>query len=157
MGPYMPADLTPFSELKRVVPSILYKYVGKVKHKRYWPLKEILIAENEGEYQEVIEEAADILKNNMTLVSRKWERPWISLTGGIDSNTTFAAANGNYDKFETFSYISAEKEVPDAEAAKRIAARFGVNHHEYHIPGNNSELDDFEAKRAAIQIGRAHV
>lgn len=157
MGPYMPADLTPFSELKRVVPSILYKYVGKVKHKRYWPLKEILIAENEGEYQEVIEEAADILKNNMTLVSRKWERPWISLTGGIDSNTTFAAANGNYDKFETFSYISAEKEVPDAEAAKRIAARFGVNHHEYHIPGNNSELDDFEAKRELFRHNNGYV
>ena len=75
----------------------------------------------------------------------------------IDSNTTFAAANGNYDKFETFSYISAEKEVPDAEAAKRIAARFGVNHHEYHIPGNNSELDDFEAKRELFRHNNGYV
>ena len=70
----------------------------------------------------------------MELVTKKWKKPWISLTGGIDSNTTFAAGNGNYEKFETFSYISAEKEVPDAAAAKEIASHFGLKHHEYHIP-----------------------
>lgn len=47
------------------------------------------------------------------------------MTGGIDSNTTFAAANGFYDKFEAFSYLSAPKEAPDAEAAKKLRINLG--------------------------------
>lgn len=82
----------------------------------------------------------------MELISKKWEHPWISLTGGIDSNTTFAAANGMYDKFETFSYISAPKEVPDAEAAKKISDAFDVKHHVYNIPDNSDEIADYDLK-----------
>lgn len=148
MGPYLPGDLTPFKEIKRIVPSIIYTFSKKnITHKRYWPLNEIQIVSDEDEYKEVIEKAAEILKNNMILVSNKWNKPWISLTGGIDSNTTFAAANGNYKKFETFSYISAEKEVPDAEAAKKIARNFGIRHHEFNIPNQNCELKDFEERK----------
>lgn len=143
MGAYLPADLTPFSEVKRVVPSICYSYKERVKHKRFWPTKECSITETDYEYEQVIKDAADILKNNMQLVSEKWNKPWISLTGGIDSNTTFAAGNGNYDQFETFSYISTEKEMPDAQAAQKIADHFGVKHHVYHIPENNAELKNF--------------
>lgn len=158
MGPYLPADLTPFTEVKRIVPSILYTYYnGSITHKRYWPLKDITVATDEKEYQRVIEEAAEILKNNMTLVSRKWEHPWISLTGGIDSNTTFAAANGNYDKFETFSYISAEKEIPDAVAAKQISEKFCINHHEYRIPSQNNELKDFEERRELFRHNNGYI
>lgn len=144
MGPYLPADLTPFSDVKRIVPSIAYHYNGKVTHERFWPLKNITIAENPADYDEIITKAADILNSNMALVSKKWNRPWISLTGGIDSNTTFAAGNGNYDKFETFSYISAEKEKPDAAAAKKIAKRFGVKFNLFRIPDNDSDIENFD-------------
>lgn len=157
MGPYLPADLTPFSELKRIVPSILYSYNGKISHKRYWPLKEIKEVADEYEYNQTIHQAADILKNNMILICKKWNKPWISLTGGIDSNTTFAACNGNYDKFETFSYISAEKEIPDAEAAKTIASHFGLRHHEYHIPSDNKDLDLFEEKRELFRHNNGYI
>lgn len=157
MGPYLPVDMTPFAELKRVVPSIMYQYDGKkITHYRYWPLKNRTVAKGE-EYDRVIEETADILKNNMTLVSKKWNHPWISMTGGIDSNTTFAAGNGNYDKFETFSYISAEKEVPDAAAAKKIAEKFGLKHHEYHIPDKNNEMELFEEKRELFRHNNGYV
>lgn len=157
MGPYLPADLTPFAELKRVVPSIKYCYDGRITHKRYWPVENLSTAVEQKDYDTVIREAANILRNNMTLVSRKWQHPWISMTGGIDSNTTFAAGNGNYDKFETFSYISAEKEVPDAAAAKKIAERFGLTHHEYHIPDNNSEMTLFEEKRELFRHNNGYV
>lgn len=158
MGPYLPADLTPFSDVKRIVPSIKYLYKdGSVQHKRFWPLESCTIAENEEDYTKVIEEASDILHKNMELVSKKWSRPWISLTGGIDSNTTFAAANGSYDKFETFSYISAEKEVPDAAAAKRIAEHFGLKHHELHIPDDSSELEDFEEIREILRHNNGYI
>lgn len=74
MGPYLPADLTPFKELKRVVPSIKYYNDEQITHKRFWPLKDIKTAEGK-EYEKVIQEAADILRNNMTLVSKKWNHP----------------------------------------------------------------------------------
>lgn len=145
MGPYLPADLTPFDEVKRVVPNILYTFNGSsVTHKRFYPLKNITECKNDEEYQEVINKAADILKNNMELVSRKWKNPYISLTGGIDSNTTFASANGIYDRFKTFSYVSAEKETIDADAAKTIADKFNVKHTLYQIPQTSDELKNFD-------------
>lgn len=157
MGPYLPCDFTPFAEVKRIVPSILYAYDKEISHQRYWPLTEVKEAVEEKEYQEVIQKASEILKSNMELISKKWKHPWISLTGGIDSNTTFASGNGNYNKFETFSYISAEKEIPDAEAAKKIASHFNVKHHEYHIPMKNDELELFEEKRELFRHNNGYV
>ena len=145
MGPYLPGDLTPFSELKRIVPNIDFCYKdGVVQHTRFYPRKEIAQCANSREYDAVIKKAADILKNNMELIARKWERPQISLTGGIDSNTTFAAANGNYDKYETFSYLSAEKEIPDVEAAEKIAKRFGVKHTLYRVPQTDEGIEKYD-------------
>ena len=157
MGPYLPADLTAFSEVKRIVPSILYSYREAVSHKRYWPLEHQEMADNETSYQCVIEQAAEILKNNMQLISQKWEHPWISLTGGIDSNTTFAAGNGVYDKYESFSYISAEKEVPDAAAAKQIAQHFNMPHHEYQIPSENQDVEEFDAIKEVLMHNNSYV
>lgn len=149
-GPYLPADLTPFICVKRIVPSIIYKYSETVSHSRFWPLKDISIAKTPAEYSEVIESACAIMKNNLSLICKKWDKPWISLTGGIDSNTTFASANGNYDKIETFSYLSAEKEIPDVEAAKVISKAFNVKHNLFVIPANNKDVEDFDVK-VAIQ------
>ena len=146
MGPYLPGDLTAFREVKRIVPSIMYRYSGEISHYRFYFTEKIEAARSPEDYEKIIQSAAEILKNNMTLISRKWNKPWISLTGGIDSNTTFAAANGNYEDFDTFSYISAEKEIPDAEAASRIAESFNVRHHVFHIPNENSEIEDYELK-----------
>ena len=79
----------------------------------------------------------------MELISRKWEKPYISLTGGIDSNTTFASANGIYDHFKAFSYVSAEKETIDADAAKTIAERFNVPYIRFDIPESSDSLDNY--------------
>ena len=144
MGPYLPADMTPFSQVKRIVPSIMYTYDNGISHYRFWCNKSFETAVTDEDYQKVIESAADILRNNLALISKKWNNPWISLTGGIDSNTTFAAANGCYDKFETFSYISAEKEVPDTEAAATISKAFNIKHNIFNIPDSNDEVEDFE-------------
>lgn len=145
MGPYLPADMTQFDDVKRIVPSIHYCFDGSaVSHKRFWPVDDLSIADNQDDYQKVIEEAADILKRNMELVSRKWNKPYISLTGGIDSNTTFAAANGIYDRFKAFSYLSAKKETIDVDAAKIIADHFGVEHILFNIPESSDELEDYD-------------
>lgn len=145
-GPYLPCDLTPFQNVIRVIPNIEYIYSEEIKHKRFWPLTNFSAADDPKEYSRVIDESADILQKNMRLIAEKYKNPWISLTGGIDSNTTFAAANGIYDKFSTFSYLSAPKEAPDVEAAKKIASAFGVEHHLLVVPQDCHEISDYELK-----------
>ena len=160
MGPYLPGDLTPFLEVKRIVPNISYSYIkdkSEISHKRFYPLKDITECKTEEEYNAVIKEAADILKNNMELVVKKWQNPWISLTGGIDSNTTFAAANGNYDRIKTFSYCSAEKETIDCDAAKVISKKFNVDWKLFNIPNNNEEVDRFFEKSEIIRHNNGYI
>lgn len=160
MGPYLPGDMTQFDEVTRIVPNVVYTYNiknGTVTHKRFYPLTDNPQVRDEQEYQKVIKEAADILKNGADLIAKKWKRPAISLTGGIDSNTTFAACNGHYNEFATFSYLSAHKETIDVEAAQKIAARFKTNHHIFHIPENNEELTDFELKKEIINHNDGYI
>ena len=114
MGNYMPGDLTFCKELKRIIPNTYVSLDGSYTVKRFYPYHEIKMCETDEEYNEVIKEASRIMMNNMKLIPQKWNRPAISLTGGIDSNTTFAAANGQYDQYETFSYISMYRESVDA-------------------------------------------
>lgn len=152
MGNYMPGDITCYKELKRIVPNTYIRYLnGKYNVERFYPNKDIEICKNEAEYQKVIEESAKIMQNTMKLISQKWENPAISLTGGIDSNTTFAAANGLYDKYCTFSYVSMHRESVDAEKAKEISKKFGVNYTEYKIPDDNSEIENFELYKAIFE------
>lgn len=160
MGPYLPGDLTQFDEVTRIVPNIVYTYnakSGKVSHKRFYPLKNNPQVKDDKEYQEVIKKAANILKNGADLVAKKWKKPAISLTGGIDSNTTFAACNGHYNEFSTFSYLSAHKETIDVEAAKKIATRFNTDHCIFNIPETSDGLDDFELKKEIINHNDGYI
>ncbi len=157
MGDYLPGDMTQFDQVRRIVPSIAYLFSENVvTHKRFWPLKDIDCVEGE-QYKYTIKSAATILKNNMALIARKWEQPYISLTGGIDSNTTFSAANGIYDRFKAFSYVSAEKEVIDANAAKEIAEHFGVPFLRFDIPESPDELPDYQEIVEIIKHNDGHI
>lgn len=73
------------------------------------------------------------------------------MTGGMDSKTTVACANGLYDKFGFYSYISMYGDRPDAEAAEKIAAAIGVTHHTYTISENDSDFEDVPAMRAVME------
>ena len=151
MGNYLPGELSCYREIRRIIPNTAVRYSGgDFATERFYPCREINMCRSEQEYQSVIEEAAEIMKNTMTLIARKWEKPAISLTGGIDSNTTFAAANGNYDRYCAFSYISMYRESVDAEKAKQISERFGVPHATYIIPSENAEIDKFELYKAVL-------
>ncbi len=158
MGPYLPADLTPFAELKRIVPNIEYCVcAGKIYHHRFYPYENLSECSDDNEYQKVIAEAGDIMRNNMTLIAQKWSNPWISLTGGIDSNTTFAAGNGNYAHFKSFSYCSAKKETIDCDAARKIADAFDVPWTQFNIPDTEDGLADYEAKVAVIRHNNGYI
>lgn len=153
-GAYLPADLSPNKEIRRVVPNHDYTYNGKsISHKRIYDLTDAQPRKTIEDCKSDLDKAAEIMRNNLTLISKRIggdKTAAISLTGGIDSNTTFAAANGHYDNFHTFSFISAPKELPDAAAAKKIADHFNVKHSEIKIPDENSAINDFEIKREIL-------
>ena len=144
MGNYLPGDLTCYDEMKRILPNMTLVFDGNTfKTDRFYPTAALKMAESEEEYNEVIKEGADILRATMELIAKKWGRCSISLTGGVDSNTTFAAASGSYDKYSSFSYVSMGRESVDSEMAKAISDRFGVKHTEYVVPTDNSEVEDY--------------
>ena len=149
LGNYMPGNITCFEGIKRIIPNTSITLFGGVFHAyRFYPNKEIQMADNEENYREVIIEGSRILRNTMQIIPQKWKNPAISLTGGIDSNTTFAAANGEYDKYHTFSYVSMERETVDAEKAREISDRFSVPFQEHIIPERNEDVRDFDLFKA---------
>ncbi len=150
-GNYFAGDLTKYKELKRVVPNTYVTFDGKeTSITRFYPNKEIEMCKDETEYREVIEKAAELMKNNMKLIAQKWDRAGISLSGGVDSNTTLAAANGIYDKFTSFSYVALDYEVVDANAADIISDAVGIKHTRIPVPSQNSYIKDFDAYRAIL-------
>ena len=152
MGNYLPGDITCFGELTRVIPNTYITYSDHhFTVTRFYPSQEIRMCQNDDDYESVIHDASELLRNNMILIAKKWEHPAISLTGGIDSNTTFAAANGIYDKYSAFSYVSMPREAIDAEQAERISKRFNVPWKRYDIPDSNEDVQDFAIFKAILE------
>lgn len=138
-GTWLPGDLSPFEELKRMVPNNAGNYViseEKINTFRFYPIRKIVETATEDEYKEVIHELGRIMSNTMQCIVKKWpeKKVSISVTGGRDSMTALACSNKVYDKFHYFSYISNYDESVDAYAAKDILAHLGLEHELYEIP-----------------------
>lgn len=138
-GTWLPGDLSPFSELKRMVPNHAGEYSNKTKNInvfRFYPTQKIIETSTEKEYKETICELGRIMSNTMKCIANKWpeKKISISVTGGRDSMTALACANKVYDKFKYFSYISNIDESVDAYAAKEILQHLGLEHELYEIP-----------------------
>ena len=73
------------------------------------------------------------------------------MTGGMDSKTTLACANGLYDQFRYYSYISMYGDKPDADAAAKIADAIGVEHKTYVISENNEDFADLPIIRSILE------
>lgn len=141
-GNQLPGDLSPYSNFKRLVPNHYIVFSKqRVDIVRFYPMNKIKIL---NEYEELIYRIENILKTSLKLISKKWRKPAISMTGGCDSKTTFACANGIYDKFSYFSYVSSKEEEIDAIAAHDICSFFNLSHKIHRISDNNSDFCDFQ-------------
>ena len=151
-GTWLPGDLSPFKELKRMNPNCAGKYdpvSGYVSVRRYYPVKKIEEVHTEEEYTEIIHSLGDIMSKNMSLIAKKWpeKKISISVTGGRDSMACLACTKDNYDKYHYFSYISNVDESVDADAAKKILGSMNLEHELYEIPdeyGGYEDLESFE-------------
>ena len=138
-GTWLPGDLSPFDELKRMVPNHFGSYEKKqngIEVVRFYPTEKIVETKTQQEYENTIHELGRIMSNTMECIAEKWpeKKVSISVTGGRDSMTALSCANKVYDKLHYFSYISNVDESVDAYAAKEILVHLGLEHELYEIP-----------------------
>lgn len=149
-GWFLPGDLSPYKEVKRIVANTEIRYNGEFSCHRFYPRKDYYFVKD-SEYPELIKNISEILHNNIMLISQKWRNPAISLTGGMDSQTTLACAGDMQGKFEYFSYISLPREATDANAAHNICDSKGLKHTIYSIDTDKTHYSDFEEVDALVE------
>jgi len=149
---YLPGDLSPYTEMKRIGANVYLKTDKQGEHSvhRFYPIKPLDACKTWEEYDSRIKSAYEILHNSLKITCQKWNNVAVSLSGGTDSKTTLACANGLYDKFQYFSFRSKESEAIDAIAAHEICEKIGVKHNIYTIPGDSKEIEDYEELKAII-------
>lgn len=141
---------TPFSELTMLSPNT-YINLENMTVVRFYPRADIIPAN-----QYTTSEIEQILKNSINLCIDKWKCS-ISLTGGVDSKMTLAAANEFYDKLAFFSYSSSKAEYKDVVAASEICQNLGLKHTIYDIPKNKSEIRDFDIIAKVMQHNQGYI
>lgn len=151
-GSFLPGDLSSYEEVKRIVPNTAVTFRnGTFSIKRFYPTRPLKMCVTQEEYDQKIEFISDLMRKNVRLISEKWEHPAISMSGGMDSKGTVAGANGMYDRFELFSYVSMPGEQIDADAAHKIAEAIGAEHRIDYISSNDQDYQDIEAFREILK------
>ena len=155
---YLPGNRSPYRELTRLGANTwLSVKDGTAEISRLYPTAPREEFRTETEKKAAIEELYGIFHSNLALAVRKWPRTAISLTGGMDSKTSFACAAPFYDQLYCFSFSSKPSEDVDARAAAEICRRVGVPHHRYDIPENPADIPDYEFQRKIIEHNTSHL
>lgn len=148
-GLFLPYDLSPYKEIKRILPNVeVHIDDGQINLFRFYPRDKYTI---KSDYENVVKCVAELLHNNLILITKKWDNPAISLTGGTDSKTTLACAGNVQDKFLYYSYISLPREATDANAAHSICQALGLKHEIYQIDTDPSHYSDFDTYDSLIE------
>ena len=140
---HLPGNMTPYQELKRLGANTYLNYEGAFSIRRFFPVRPHPEYKTEEEIDQGVRRVAELLHNGIECCTKKWKRCAISLTGGTDSKTTLACANGLYDKYSYYSFHSKPQELVDAEGAKTLCRQLGLQHVLYEIPENNEDVRDF--------------
>lgn len=155
---FLPGGKSPYKELKRLGPNTCIEYInGKYQIERIFPRTEIIMLETEEEKAAKIEEMHKVFVANIDLAMKKWPRVALSLTGGMDSKTTFANSKPWYNKFFCYSFISKNSEKLDADAAAEICEKLGVEHHLYEIPSDESGIADYDFLQKIIEHNTSNI
>ncbi len=155
---FLPGNKSPYKELKRLGPNTLVKYRdSNFEIERFFPRRNNKPIINENEKNNAIKKMQEVFSTNIDLTMKKWQRVGLSLTGGVDSKTTFANAKKWYGKFHCFSFISKESEREDAYAARELCRKVNINHSIYLIPDDESEIDDYDFLQKIIEHSTSYL
>lgn len=153
---YLPGNLSPYNELKRLGPNTFIQLTEKFRIERFYPNKAHPELKPE-QHELVIKDISEIINRNIKLCTLKWSNTAISLSGGMDSKTTMACANGLYDKFKYYSFHSKPSELDDAKVAHAMCKEFDLEHKIYEIPNNNDFNSDYELIKKIITHNASYV
>jgi len=125
---YVPAPHDAFEGIQKLGPGELLVWSdGAVTRQRYWSLPEDILDVG-------VEDAAAEVRR---LVDRAVERRLMSdvplgvfLSGGLDSSVVVASMAARSAHIRTFTIGFAERDYSEVSHARRIAERFGTEHHE---------------------------
>ncbi len=148
---HLPGNKTPYKEIKRLGANTYVQYDGEFSIHRFYPVRPHPEFRTEEEKEQAIHRIGELIHNGIACAAKKWDRCTISLSGGTDSKTTLACANGLYDRYSYFSFHSKPQELVDAEGAKKICENLGLKHTLYHIPENNDSIQDFAFIKKLLQ------
>jgi hypothetical protein len=153
---FLPGNLTPYRELKRLGPNTYLDFSDRYQVYRFYPTgphREL----TPDEYDGILKLIRELMGRNIELCTHKWKRTAISLSGGIDSKTTLACANGLYDRLKYFSFHCKPAELTDAKAARRICEKIGVEHAIYPISGTNRQIKDYGVLKKIISHNISYI
>ena len=155
---FLPGNKSPYSELKRLGPNTLVEYnCVSFSIRRFFPREQIVMLKSDEEKKKKITEMQRLFSTNIGLAIKKWDRVALSLTGGMDSKTTFANAKEWYKDLFIYSFASKNSEIVDADAAADICRRIGVKHHFYEIPETNVEVEDYDFLKKIIEQNTSNI
>ncbi len=127
----VPAPMTAFENIHKLEPGhTLVWQGGEVEIHRYWSLdftKKIRISE-----QEAGERAIELLRDAVRVRLMSDVPLGAFLSGGIDSSAVVALMSElSSERVKTFSIGFEEQDFSEIEHARRVADRFGTDHHEF--------------------------
>ena len=136
----VPAPATAFENIKKLEPGHLLIWKnGEVKTERYWSLdftSKIEIGE-----EEAGERAIAVLREAVRVRLMSDVPLGAFLSGGIDSSAVVALMSRlSQSPVKTFSIGFEEQDFSEVEHARRIAERFGTEHHEFIVRPNAVEV-----------------
>lgn len=154
---HLPGNLSSYKEVRRLGANTYLQYDGEFQIARFFPTCAHPEYTSEQEKQDRIEQIGSLVHNGIECCTKKWDRCAISLSGGTDSKTTLACANGLYDKLSFFSFYSKPQELVDAKGARQICSALGLEHTLYEIPENNDAFEEFGIVKSILQHNIAYI
>ncbi len=119
---------------------------GRVSIERYWDLPVETVAMT---FDEAVERVRPILRDAVASELVSDVPLGIFLSGGVDSAAIAALATESATRpVHTFTVTFDEKGYDEGRHAAEVAARFGCDHHQVHLPAAKA-LDDIESILAA--------
>jgi asparagine synthase (glutamine-hydrolysing) len=136
----VPAPLTAFAGVRKLEPGhILTWHNGEVEIRRYWSLdfrSKVDITEKDAG-----ERVIDLLRDAVKVRLMADVPLGAFLSGGIDSSAVVALMSElSGDRVKTFSIGFEEQEFNETTHARRVAERFGTDHHEFIVRPNAVEV-----------------
>lgn len=133
---HFPGVTTPYEGIRALTPNTLLTVPGN-RVERFFPRKPL---EARGVTEVLVDELAGLFLRQAELLSQTHGIA-ISLTGGVDSRLTLAAALAAGSDVTCFTYVESETDRRDAELAADLCGRAGVEYSAYPVDRSTCGLD----------------